>query len=108
MRNNNISFYEPKNLFLSFNGPFCPISHNEILKSFAGARRFTVGLFSFHKSSLGQSHTRRCDLSENRHEGEVLRVSVAVDETFSGDSHTNRLPGSVTVGSVSQGVFIFL
>ena len=52
MRNNNISFYEPKNLFLPFNGPFCPISHIEILKSFAGARRFTVGLFSFHKRSI--------------------------------------------------------
>lgn len=48
LRISNISFYASKNLFLSFNGPFCPISHNEILKSFAGAWRFTVRLFLFN------------------------------------------------------------
>lgn len=48
LRISKISFYASKNLFLSFNGPFCPISHNEILKSFAGAWRFTVRLFLFN------------------------------------------------------------
>src|ERR1700734_210962 len=46
-RNFNTCYYEPNNLFLSFNGPFCPNSHRIILKSFAGARRFTGGLFCF-------------------------------------------------------------
>lgn len=45
-----ISYYESNNLFLSFNGPFCPVSHKEILISFAGARWFTTGLFLFPKS----------------------------------------------------------
>lgn len=46
-QNFNICYYESKNLFLSFNGPFCPNSHRILLKSFAGARLFTAGLFLF-------------------------------------------------------------
>jgi hypothetical protein len=46
-RNENTWYYAANNLFLYFNGLFCPISHKQVLTSFAGARRFTVGLFLF-------------------------------------------------------------
>lgn len=66
-----------------------------------------TGLFLFHKSSLGQSHTNGAVTSRRTDgKGELLRVSVGLwMKTFSTDSHTNRLLGSVTVGSVSQEVF---
>lgn len=80
----------------------------EIIRLATEAACTTTGLFLFHKSSLGQSHTKGAVTSRRTDsKGELLRVSGLLDETLSGASHTNRLLGSVTVGSVSQEVFTF-
>lgn len=80
-RNDNICIYESKNLFLSFNGPFSPNFHKEILTSFAGSRRFSVGIFlcpyssgfiygagieAFIRGSLGGRTNHGCDVKKER------------------------------------------
>jgi hypothetical protein len=47
VRNLNTCYYVKKDLFLLFNGRICPISHNQVLNSFAGVWRVTAGLFCF-------------------------------------------------------------
>jgi hypothetical protein len=66
VRKIEISYYEPKNLFLSFNGLFCPFSHKERLISFAGAAGFAGGFFysinrAWGKVTQGAVTSRRTD-----------------------------------------------
>lgn len=102
-----ISFYVKKALHLQSYAQLRASSHNryEVLANLAADIR--QGLFLLHISSLGQSHTKGAVTSRRTDgKGELLRVSVGLwMKTFSTDSHTNRLLGSVTVGSVSQEVF---
>lgn len=105
--NFNIWNYEPENLFLSFKGPFCPISHKHLLKSLAGARRFTVGLFSLHTSSLGQSHTKNA-VTSRRTDNKVYWKSVKSSvwtATLSGGSQSrySQRPHAMELSKVSEG-----
>lgn len=88
-QNFNFRIYDTNNLFLSFSGPFCPISHKFLLKSFAGARRFTVGLFYFgYLPDSGANDPRLC-LTHER----VLEGAVG-DSGFKGTLRVARnLPG---------------
>ena len=62
-----------------------PLPFDRIFEFLAKAAGFSRGLFLFHKSSVGQSHTRRCDLSENRWQGDFMPVkSSCLDATLSG------------------------
>src|ERR1700690_1887456 len=105
-------FYGTNNLFLLLNGPFCPVSHNHFLTSYARARLFTVGLFSLHKSSVGQSHTGTAVTSRGT-DIKVYCVSVkfcATDETLSGRSlcRYSQRPHAVDYRIASEGVsFLF-
>lgn len=105
MRKNNISVYESKNLFLSFNGPFCPVSHKEMLISFAGARRFTVGLFCFGYLSDSRANDRRLNLAH----GSVLK-GAAGESQLKGAVPLAREPwstdGAIRVGGIAVGIFL--
>src|ERR1700744_445850 len=105
VRNFNTCFYEPNNLFLSFNGPFCPISHRILLKSFAGARWFTTGLFCFgYLLDSGANDPRligaqECELKEAVGETRAKETVPVAREHRSTD-------GAIRVGGVAAVYFL--